>query len=707
MTDDLRFIVGVDIGGTFTDCVCGDPNGNTYIGKSPSTPPHFERGFLDALGAVAAQLGIDLEEFVARTKALYHGCTVGTNALVEGRTAKVGLIATAGHGESLAFMQGGGRLLNSPAEYVAFVAGHEKPPPLVPPALIREVPERIVYNGAVLSPLDVAAANDAVTSLVADGVDSFAVALLWSVVNDEHERAIESLIRAAAPETYVSLSSRVVPKTGEFQRTVATVINALVGPVMASYLDRLSEMLTLLGFVGTFEVMSCSGGLIGAHEVRDKPVLTIGSGPVAGLVGAQDLANRVGSYPATGQGRSLLTLDIGGTTADVGVLPGGVPLARSSNWFSQYEYYIPRLDVRSIGVGGGSIVRYERATQTLKVGPQSAGADPGPAAYARGGSEATICDANLLLGFLNPDFFLNGALHLDVGAAETALARVGEPLGLSAMQTASAVVRIGDSQMADAIRLASIGEGLDPREFALCAYGGGGALHASAIGRELGIREVIVPMGDLAAGWSAFGVARSNALAIEERPLALHAPFDMDALVDVWRSLRADAQNRLTQRGVGDIALQHLATLKYELQTNELTINVGEAGLDTLSSEELVTRFGAEYERLYGEGTGYPAAGVALTSLSVTARSQHDSSDWSYSCSIDGRGPTTIKSERPVVWYELGGQPQPTPIYDGRFLEPGVSVLGPAVIELPNTTIAVRPEQTASVDPGGTIVVHL
>jgi N-methylhydantoinase A len=241
----------------------------------------------------------------------------------------------------------------------------------------------------------------------------------------------------------------------------------------------------------------------------------------------------------------------------------------------------------------------------------------------------------------------------------------------------------------------------------LCAYGGAGPLHATSIARELGIREVVVPLGDLASGWSAFGVARSNALAIEERPVALHAPFDMDALREIWASLRAEAHQRLSHRGVDDIVVQHLATLKYELQTSELTIDAGAASFDTLSSEELVARFGAEYDRLYGQGTGYAAAGVALTSLSVTARAQHHSWEWSYlpdTVSVDS---TDVKIHRPVVWYELGAQPQLTPIYDRTSLRPGMAIQGPAVVELPNTTISIRPDQLATLDPAGNVVVRL
>lgn len=705
MSQQSAFVVGVDIGGTFTDCVCATQDGQTYIGKAPSTPPHFERGFVDSLGVVAKQLGLTTAEFLPATAAVYHGCTVGTNALIEGRTAKVGLIATAGHGESLSLMQGGGRLLNMPAEYIAHVAGHDKPAPLVPPALIREVPERVTFAGDVLAPLDQASAEGAVRSLVAEGAEAFAVALLWSVVNPDHERVVAGLIRQAAPEAYVSLSSEVIPKTGEFQRSVATVINSLVGPVMESYLSRLTAALESLGFVGAFEVMSCSGGLVSGAEARHKPILTIGSGPVAGLVGARQLssASTFQGGPAT----NLLTLDMGGTTADVGVMPGGEPLLRSSNWFGQYEYFVPRLDVRSIGVGGGSIVRYDLTTQTLKVGPQSAGAEPGPASYGRGGSQATMTDADLVLGLLNPEYFLGGSIKLDVGAAREALARVGASLGFSSLETAAAAARIADSQMADAIRLASIGEGLDPRTFVLCAYGGGGPAHAGAIARELGIGRVVVPLGDLAAGWSAFGVARSNALTIEERPMARRAPFDMPALVEVWGSLEGAARDRLAQRGVPEIVARPRATLKYELQTYELTIDVELDELAGLSSDGLVGLFGAEYERLYGEGTGYGAAGVALTALSVNAQAAGSAWQWSHPGQAAGRTEPHVKEVRGVVWYELGVEFIPTNIYDGSVLAPGMAVQGPAVIELPNTTVAVRPLQTAVADEGGNVVIHL
>jgi N-methylhydantoinase A len=700
MNHDEGFVVGVDIGGTFTDCVCATPVGRTHIGKSPSTPTAFEDGFIGSLESVARQLGLSTQGFVQETRAIYHGCTVGTNALVEGRTPKVGLIATAGHSESLSFMQGGGRLLNMPAEYVAHVAGHDKPPPLVDPNLVREVPERVSASGEILVPLEMEAARAAIGQLMDQGVEAFAVSLLWSVTNPAHERAIEQLIREMTPESYVSVSHRVVPKRGEFQRTVATVINSLVGPVMTSYLGHLRRALDVLGFAGAFDVMSCSGGLISPAEAEERPILTIGSGPAAGLVGAQALG------PHSGSKGGLLTLDIGGTTADIGVMPGSTPLMKSSNWFGQYEYFVPRLDVRSIGVGGGSLVRFESSQRTLKVGPLSAGAEPGPVAYGKRGTEPTVTDANLVVGLLNPEYFLDGRLSLDKAAAEEALERVGRPLGMSALETAAAVIKIADCQMADSIRLASIGEGVDPRSFALCAYGGAGALHAAAIAEELGMREVVIPLGDLAAGWSAFGVARSNALAIDERPIATRAPFALDAMLATWQSLEDSIRERLAQRGIIDAQIRRWATLKYELQVSELTVEVPADLFAALSSEALVETFAAEYERLYGEGTGYAAAGVAVTAVSVTAAASRHRWPTSQPDLPPDTEPSSAET-RQVVWYNLGTKPLETAIHDGRSLRPRSRVKGPALIELPYTTIAIRPHDVAKVSPKGNVHIYV
>ena len=517
----VRYIVGVDIGGTFTDCVALKTSDDgtppvVKIGKSSSTPPDFQTGFIGSLRTAAEMHGVALEEMLANAQ-VYHGCTVGTNALVEHKTARVGLLASRGHTDTIFIMKAGNRLKFMPANYIAHVAKQTKPEPLVPKALCEGIDERVTFDGKVFAALNEDTARASIRRLVEQGVEAIAISLIWSTANDSHEKRLRELVHEIAPDMFVSISSEVSPRVGEYERTIATIVNSLIGPPMRLYLEALEIDLKAHGYTQTLQIMSCTGGLIDADHARDVPVLTVGSGPVAGLIGAASLATAA----EVGGGRNVITADVGGTTLDIGTIFDGTPVRRPTASYGQYEYFVPTLDVRSVGAGGGSIIRAEGAA--LKVGPHSAGARPGPACFGRGGQEPTVTDAAVVLGFFDPDYFFGGKITLDLAAAEAALARVGAPLGLDAKQTAAAALQIIDSQMADAIWLTLTQQGHDPREFSVYGFGGGGGLHGAAIARELGARSVVVPMSNLAAGWSAFGITASEALVTEQTAMAFRA----------------------------------------------------------------------------------------------------------------------------------------------------------------------------------------
>jgi N-methylhydantoinase A len=707
----MSYVVGVDIGGTFTDCVVTDDAGGVTIGKAPSTPPDFHTGFVDSLRSAAARMGVPLDRLVSDAQGIYHGCTVGTNALVEGRTAKVGLLTTRGHRDVLFAMQAGGRLVGMPPEYVAHVAAQTKDPPLVTKDLVGEIDERTTFDGNALVELNEDTAREEIQRLLDAGVEAFAVSLLWSIINPAHELRLRELIKERAPGIFVSLSSEVIPRSGEYERTVATVVNSLIGPAMSAYLTELERELEGIGYNGTVQIMTCSGGVIDSGYARALPVLTIGSGPVAGLIGARTLSRE----PATNgngtvaHGRDVITADMGGTTLDVGVIRAGEPLSRASTRFGQYEYFVPTLDVRSVGAGGGSIIHFDPDTGTLRVGPKSAGARPGPAAYLRGGTDATITDADLVLGYLNPDFFLGGEISLGLDAALEALTRAGDPLGFGPEETAAAAARIVDSQMADAIRLASVQQGYDPRRFVMYAYGGGGPVHVTALARELGIETVIVPLSDLAAGWSAFGVASSEAVVVEEAPRTLPYPFDADALNEVWAGLDETALSRMEAQGISSdqIGWERFADIRYSLQVNQVPVK---APLGHYGEEEVATlgnTFEQEYERLFGQGSGYADAGLLVTALRVRARARI--SDFQISPRANGDAPEEPrqKGTRGVIWYERGLDREVTPIYDGDGFHPGMEVAGPAIVEFTDTTLVIRHGQRAQVDRLGSVVLSI
>jgi N-methylhydantoinase A len=699
------YTIGIDIGGTFTDCVAVDASGAIAIGKVASTPPDFQHGLIGSIGATAARLGLTQADLLSQAETIVHGCTVGTNALVEKRTARVALLVTAGHRDTIYTMQAGHRLAGSDPRDIAHLAAHMKPEPLVPKSLVFEIDERIAADGRVVMALDEAAARETIRQLAADGIEAFAVALLWSTASNVHERALARIIEQEAPGAFVSVSSDVVARVGEYQRTVATLINAMIGPVTSRYLARLEEELAGLDFAGSLSVMTCTGGLIDVGHARRMPLLTIGSGPVAGLIGAGRLANAAAA-PGESDTVNVLTGDVGGTTFDVGVIRRGAPVTRSTTRYGQYEYFVPTLDVRSVGAGGGSVVAYDQDTRSLRVGPRSAGAVPGPAAYGRGGTQPTVTDADLVLGYLNPGYFLGGALALDPDAAREALASAGGPLGFTAVETAAAAARIVDDQMADAIRLSSIHQGYDPRACVMYAYGGAGAVHCPMVARKLGIKTVVMPLGDLAAGWSAFGVASADAMIVQDMPLLTPSPFDPEVLNAAWQQLEEKVRSALPEalRDSGT-ELDRFVEMRYRLQVNELRIPAPAGRYGNAEVQELIATFEREYELLYGQGSGYPHAGFMITTIRVSARAQLTSHQLA-AAGVSEPYDVEPAGHRDVVWYEVDATPRPTPVYHGDGLRPGARVAGPAIVEFVDTTLVLRHGQRAVVDPRSSIVIE-
>ena len=703
----MRYIVGVDIGGTFTDCVALKTSDDgappvVEIGKSLSTPPDFQTGFIGSLRTAAEMHGVGLEEMLANAQ-VYHGCTVGTNALVEHKTAKVGLLASRGHIDSIFIMKAGGRLKWMSANYIAHVAKQTKPEPLVPRTLCEGIDERVAFDGNVVVALNEDRAREAIRRIVDQGVEAIAISLLWSTANDAHERRLRELVHEIAPDLFVCISSEVSPRVGEYERTIATIVNALIGPPMRLYLEALEVDLKQHGYTRSLQIMSCAGGLIDANYARDVPVLTVGSGPVAGLIGATSLAeNGVGGL------RNVITADIGGTTLDIGTIADGKPVRRATGSYGQYEYFVPTLDVRSVGAGGGSIIRLEAGL--LKVGPHSAGARPGPVCFGRGGTEPTVTDAVAVLGYFDPGYFFGGRITLDVAGAAAALARVGAPLGLDAKQTAAAALRIIDSQMADSIWLTLTQQGHDPRDFTLYGFGGAGGVHAAAIGRELGVGSVVVPMSNLAAGWSAFGIAASEALVTEQGAIGLNSPFDPAEMNRRWPVLEARVIEKLVQQGVpaGAIELKRFAELRYALQINEVAVPAEGGTFDTSTVQGLVSTFETEYERLYGKGSGYADAGFMLTGLQVHGGARL--SDLSVGDVVHqggGDAAGAVKASRDVTWYARGGATESTSVYDGANLGVGATVAGPGILEFPDTTVVIPHDCTARIDPTGSVVIDL
>src|SRR3954464_10492867 len=467
----MGYLVGIDIGGTFTDCAIVDGAGRLLTTKVPSTPPDFARGMLDELGAGAQAIGISIDEFCRDIAFLSHGTTVGTNTIIQKRGAKVGLITTKGHEDAIHIMRGsrgyGGRDIRKGVHF----SETSNTVPIVPKRLIRGVSERVDCFGEVVVPLNEKEAEDAIRALVAEGVQAIAICFLWSFRNPRHELRVRDLVKSISKEVFVTCSVDIAPKWGEYERVTATALNAYLGPVMTGYLNRLDRTLIDLGYSHGLQIAQCGGGTVPVARAGEAPLLTLDSGPVSGVTASMFLGAAMGE-------RNIITTDMGGTSFDVSIIHDGKPAYSFISNTDQYEYFLPKVDLQAIRAGGGSLVRVQPETRTMSVGPDSAGAFPGPVCYARGGTVPTVTDAQLVLGYLDPDNFAGGRMKLDRESATKDIAELGTKIGMTAMESGAGICRIVELQMADVIRKVTVEKGFDPRDFVLFAFGGAGPAHA-------------------------------------------------------------------------------------------------------------------------------------------------------------------------------------------------------------------------------------
>src|SRR5260221_11981012 len=488
--DAVSYLVGIDIGGTFTDCAIVDRAGKLLTTKVPSTPPDFARGMMDALGAGADALGLPLDRFCREIAFLSHGTTVGTNTIIQKRGAKVGLITTRGHEDAIPIIRGsrgyGGRDIRK----VVHFPETSKPAPIVPKRLIRGVSERVDCFGEIVVSLNETQAELAIQELLKEGVQAIAICFLWSFRNPAHENRVKAMVQRLAPDLFVTTSVDIAPKWGEYQRVTATALNAYLGPVMGGYLGRLDSSLKQLGYQHGLQITQCGGGTVPVARAGEAPLLTLDSGPVSGVTASMFLGKAMGE-------KNGITTDMGGTSFDVSIIYEGKPAFSFISNTDQYEYFLPKVDLQAIGAGGGSLARVQPEKRTMTVGPDSAGAFPGPVCYSRGGTGPTVTDAQLVLGYLEPDNFAGGRMTLDKKSATDAIASLGAQIGMSAIECAAGICRIVELQMADIIRKVTVEKGFDPRDFVLFAFGGAGPAHAGVFARELGVRNVILPQPKL------------------------------------------------------------------------------------------------------------------------------------------------------------------------------------------------------------------
>lgn len=681
----MSFFIGVDIGGTFTDAWAVSDNGVTAIAKTSSTPPNFEEGFLNSLKELASQFETTTADLLADTLFLAHGTTVATNIMVQRAGAEVGLIVTKGHRDALKMMRATGRTAGLSPELLADTKATDKPSPLVDRSAIVEVNERIDVDGDIVVPLAEEEIRTAIQFFQERGIESIGIALLWSFTNPIHEQTIEAILRQELPHVFLSSSTSLSPQIGEYERTAAVAINCYVGPETASYLRRLQAELVDLGYQRPLFLTHCSGGVMEVSEAAECPIKLFQSGPVSGI-------NAAAKVPDIGN--QVIATDMGGTSFDVGLVVDGRPLSRKSTIVDRYEYQLATVDIQSIGSGGGSIAWFDESQGALRVGPRSAGARPGPAAYGRGGSQPTVTDADLLLGYLNPTYFLGGAMQLDAKAAARAMERLSDRMGMSVTETAAGIIEIVDKQMGDLIRRLTLGKGYDPRDFSLLAYGGAGPVHAAGFAQDIGVREVIIPGSAASSVWSAFGAATSDLVQVIERGCLFATPLPVRDVRATIEEMRQELDRRL---GKDRYSVTWTADMHYTTQISELEVVLSDI-YDADFGASTVGRFQDLYERTYGRGSGFREVAVEITTLRARAQQGlgQPKTVW------DQANGSTIKGHRKVYWPEMQDYVD-TPIYSSV----NERASGPLVVELVDTSIVVHPGQSIRSDSSGNLVLNL
>jgi len=692
----MSYLVGIDIGGTFTDCAIVDRAGRLLTTKVPSTPPDFSRGMLDALGAGAQALGVSLDRFCRDIAFLSHGTTVGTNTIIQKRGAKVGLITTKGHEDAIHIMRGsrgyGGRDIRK----VVHFPETSKPAPIVPKRLIRGVSERVDCFGEIVVSLNETEAEAAIRSLLAEGVQAIAICFLWSFRNPAHEQRVKSLVEKISKDVFVTCSVDIAPKWGEYERVTATALNAYLGPVMSGYLQKLDFSLKDLGYRHGLQITQCGGGTVPVGRAGEAPLLTLDSGPVSGVTASMFLGAAMGE-------KNVITTDMGGTSFDVSIIHDGKPAYSFISNTDQYEYFLPKVDLQAIGAGGGSLVRFKPETRTMTVGPDSAGAFPGPVCYGRGGVVPTVTDAELVLGYLDPDNFAGGKMKLNKQAAMDSIGQLAKPLGMDAAECAAGICRIVELQMADVIRKVTVEKGFDPRDFVLFAFGGAGPAHAGVFARELGVRKVIVPQRKAASTWCAFGAAAADVLHIFEHTEIMPTPVASSRVDAILEGLEKQARKRMAEEGIAQSRqrFEFSIDVRHKGQINEVEILLPFERLPASYESRLRALFVHRYEQLYGRGSALAGAQLEFVVCRLRARAltpQPKLVTSRTSSRIISR--KAIRKKRDIYWPDLKKH-KPTPVFDGERLASGNQIKGPAIVETSDTTVVVHPGTTLRLDALG------
>lgn len=702
MTNPTKpYIVAVDSGGTFSDCVIIGEKGRTVRGKALSTPKDPSQGVVDAVGNAASTLKMSARELLSQAAVFGHGTTISTNAILVRTGAKVGLITTKGHEDALTIGRVHQKVAGLSEDEIINVAMLEKAnPPIVSRSLTIGVTERVDKNGKVVVPLSVREVAEAVRELVSEGVQALAICFLWSFINSEHEKTAKKIVNDLFPDLPVTISCELSPIIKEYERVATTAMNAYIGQLTEKYLLKLKKRLADNGFDGSLNVMSCAGGLMSIAETAQKPIFAIGSGPAGGAMGAVALGEALGY-------KNIVTSDVGGTSFDVGLIVNGEPVLASAPVISKYHLLVPMVDVVSIGAGGGSIAWIEKGTGMLKVGPQSAGSEPGPVCYDRGGTQPTVTDADLILGRLDPDYFWGGKMRLNQDKAVAAMEeKIARPLKMDVVEAAAGVVEIVDAHMADLVRKMTIGRGYDPRNFVLFAFGGAGPPHFAAYSKDVGVPLAIVP--EKAAVFSAYGISISDTVYIEDVSEPMTMPAKTPRIEEIFQSLEDKVVDKFKGHGADrtKVSLRYFLEMRYKGQVHALYCPVDKKEILARDTEAMVATFDRVYEKKYGQGTAFKAAGVEATTFRVigVVKGPKAIPPRAELAGTDPKG--ALKGKRKVYFkatkgFVLSG------VYEYDRLQPGNVVDGPAIVEAPDTTAVIHPGQQMTLDGYRNLVLKL
>jgi N-methylhydantoinase A len=674
------YALGIDVGGTHTDLMLAGPTG-LVRSKAFTTHGNYSEGIFNALDVASEQLGLNTTDVLSECRAFVNGSTIVTNAITELRGAKVGVLITRGFKDTFRLAGGARR-----ADYDDHV--QIPPPDVVPRNCIEEISERVTSDGQIVVGLDDDQVRGAVRRLGEQGVEAIAVCYLWSFREPAHERRTREIIGEELPDRFVTLSSEVHPVIREFPRFMTAVFNCLSHRATTRYVEQLQDRLSEAGFTGALSFFQGIGGSVGVEVVRSEPITLMQSGPAGGVMGARYVAEQLGL-------ENILIGDMGGTSFDTAVLPGlEVAIAKQAS-FGPFHTGVNILDVVSVGAGGGSIAWLD-ARGVPQVGPHSAGSEPGPACYGRGGSEPTVTDANVVLGLIDPDNYLNGRHHLDVQAAGNVIeARIGEPLRWEVEHAAAAIYDLAVIEMANALRVVSIERGHDPRDFTFFSYGGGLGLFAAEICRRLGCPKIVIP--DNASAFSAYGVLIADYVRQYDRTVSwvLSDQSRTAEVNGVAAELIAQAIADAAEEGISeqDLVIERSGDFRFLGQVYEVPVPLHDGDLTEQDAARLEREFPQIYERSYGEGTAWIGSPVVLLNLSIKVTNRRAKPVGREQEAQAGHGaPEAVAHRR--VFLPVERREASLPVYPESRLPPGTVVEGPCIIDVGDTTLYV-PENAA------------